>query len=209
MLSGGSAQIIAILHRGGHWILLQYFMGGSWFITMLHREGGGVFLGPQILCVYCDIWTALITFTTSAPYNSGHQIWITAIWAWRQKNTRVGMQILQKVLLLLGLWPSAPLSLVQLSPQHPQPLPSSLSSHYHFLVVHFEFSGVYRQFPGDTKRKRGRDLLGSILLTLFTFVGVIIINILLFSELWTSNECWDRTYCNSNSNPTFKQYRSN
>ena len=99
------------------------------------------------------------------------------------------MQILQKVLLLLGTWPSAPLSLVQLSPQHPQPLPSSLSSHYHFLVVHFEFSGVYRQFPGDTKRKRGRDLLGSILLTLFTFVGVIIINILLFSELWPSNEC--------------------
>ena len=45
----GSLNFITILH------------GGSWFITILHR-GGGVFLGPQILCVYCDIWTALICF---------------------------------------------------------------------------------------------------------------------------------------------------
>ena len=56
---GGSTQIITILHRRGHWNLLQYYKGGgsSQFITILQGGGGrGGSRDPKF--VLRNIWTA-------------------------------------------------------------------------------------------------------------------------------------------------------
>ena len=46
---GGSAQIITILHRGGHWNLLQNYKGGGGLPDLLqYYNGWGGLSGPQI-----------------------------------------------------------------------------------------------------------------------------------------------------------------
>ena len=49
MFSGGSAQSITILHRGGYQNLLQYYMGGGLPNLLQYYKGGwGGLSGPQI-----------------------------------------------------------------------------------------------------------------------------------------------------------------
>ena len=83
---GGSAQIIAILHRGGYQNLLQYYMGGVFPIYYNITMGGGVSRDPKF--VLRNIWTAPYG---SAPENSrslmSHwcgQCWNLSWWKCRQ-----------------------------------------------------------------------------------------------------------------------------
>ena len=57
-ISRGSTQIITILHRGGHWNLLQYYKGGGGLPDLLqyYKGEGGVSRHPKF--VLRNIWTA-------------------------------------------------------------------------------------------------------------------------------------------------------
>ena len=85
---GGSAQIITILHREGHWNLLQCYMGGGGLPDLLqyYKGEGGVSQDPKF--VLRNIWTAPYG---SAPENSrslmSHwcgQCWNLSWWKCRQ-----------------------------------------------------------------------------------------------------------------------------
>ena len=54
---GGADQIMTILHRGGHWNLLQYYKGGGLPDLLQYYKGeGGVSRDPKF--VLRNIWTA-------------------------------------------------------------------------------------------------------------------------------------------------------
>ena len=83
---GGSTQIITILHRRGHWNLLQYYKGGGGLPNLLQYYNGGVSRDPKF--VLRNIWTAPYG---SAPENSrslmSHwcgQCWNLSWWKCRQ-----------------------------------------------------------------------------------------------------------------------------
>ena len=82
-VSRESSHIITILHRGGHWNLLQYYKGGgsSRFITILQRGGGGVSLDPKF--VLRNIWTAPYWFVINQLATMLmflKQLWKTTDW---------------------------------------------------------------------------------------------------------------------------------